>query len=155
MRYFCQMKQLLILSLCILLLASCGNSDLTKPADNGAAGTKKPKTFKAESAQDGIIVFEKTEFDLGTIHKGEKVTAEYRGKNIGDHSVKINGIIVSCECMIAEYPKDPIHPGMEFTIKGTFDSSNMPESQYQKRMAVDVAGEIYKPSLGLNVTVVK
>jgi hypothetical protein len=57
--------------------------------------------------------------------------------------------------MKADYPKDPVHPGQEFTITGHFDSSTMPVAEYQKRFAVVVQGERFSPSLAMNVKVVE
>ncbi len=94
-----------ILVLCFfLILIACGQK---KQAEN----TGKPK-----------IQFTNLEFDFGNITMGEKVSHRFPFKNIGKGDLKIENVISSCGCTVANYDKNPISPNNEGFIEVEFNS---------------------------------
>lgn len=60
--------------------------------------------------------------DFGEIAEdGGKVSHEFKVKNIGSKPLIINNVQASCGCTTPEWPKSPILPGGEGTIKATFN----------------------------------
>ena len=63
-----------------------------------------------------------SEFDFGEIKQGDKVSHNYKIKNIGNADLLISSAKGSCGCTVPEWPQDPIGPGEQANIKVTFDS---------------------------------
>ncbi|MGL2967511.1 DUF1573 domain-containing protein [Flavobacterium sp. XGLA_31] len=78
---------------------------------------------KKESNGTTEVTFETEEHDFGTITQGDKVTYEFKFKNTGNADFIIKDAKGSCGCTVPEYPKDPISPGDEETIKVSFNSA--------------------------------
>ncbi|MCD8193568.1 MAG: DUF1573 domain-containing protein [Tannerellaceae bacterium] len=86
-------------------------------------------TGSAFSQQDGgaVISADVTTHDFGEINeKDGKVTHSFTVKNEGNAPLIITRVIASCGCTTPEWTKEPIAPGKEGTIKGTFDPLNRP-----------------------------
>ena len=82
---------------------------------------------------DGLpqFLFTKIEHDFGKVIQGERVTFAFKFKNSGDADLVIANISATCGCTATEYPKTPIKPGEENTIKVTFDSSGKEGFQHK------------------------
>jgi hypothetical protein len=68
------------------------------------------------------IVFEKPEYDYGTIKDGEKVKYNYKFKNTGKEPLIITDAKGSCGCTVPNWPREPIAPGKSAEINVEFDS---------------------------------
>ncbi len=64
-----------------------------------------------------------------TVQQGDKVETAFRFKNTGDKNLIIARAFGSCGCTVPEYPKDPIAPGAEGTIKVTFNTAGKEAAQ--------------------------
>jgi hypothetical protein len=69
------------------------------------------------------IVFTDTGvYDFGDITEGDTVSRNFKFKNEGEFPLIINNINTSCGCTTPEWPKKPIEPGQESSIKVMFNS---------------------------------
>lgn len=118
------MKGLKIIVFIVLVLAftGCNNSG------NGTISTdviSNPKSASG-SEKDNLpdIQFDRDIFDFGKVVQGEKVTYDFRFKNTGKSDLLISQVNTSCGCTVTQFPKTPIKPGDEGSIRVTFDSEN-------------------------------
>jgi hypothetical protein len=79
-----------------------------------------------------IIEILESEYDFGIIKQGEKATHEYKIKNIGNSDLLITSAKGSCGCTVPEWPREPIKPGNEASIKVTFDSKGKTGKQNKR-----------------------
>jgi len=69
------------------------------------------------------IVFEKPNFDMGTIVQGTKVDHSYTFRNDGGSVLVLTDVRSSCGCTVSkDWPKNPIAPGESGHIAVTYDS---------------------------------
>lgn len=68
------------------------------------------------------LTFQETEHDFGRIIEGETVSFTFKFKNSGKTDLVIADVSTSCGCTVPSYPKTPIRPGEEGTIKVAFNS---------------------------------
>jgi len=73
--------------------------------------------------------------NLGRINEGQKLEVAFRFKNTGDKPLIIQSVRPGCGCTVADYPKEPIAPGGEGEITGSFDSHGR-ENLQRKEIAV-------------------
>jgi len=109
----------LAVSSLLFIVISCNNGEQkTIPVSNGkdSAGTE------ITVGNLPVMVFKADKHDFGTITEGEKVSCVFTFKNEGKSDLLISAAQGSCGCTVPEYPKAPISPGAEGTIKVTFDS---------------------------------
>ncbi|MFH1004640.1 MAG: DUF1573 domain-containing protein [Bacteroidota bacterium] len=71
-----------------------------------------------------IIKFNEVEFDFDTITQGEKVSHDFKFRNLGKSALVISSASASCGCTVTEYPKKPIRSGESAEVNVVFDSSN-------------------------------
>jgi hypothetical protein len=119
---------LLVFSVIVLLLTSCGGSE-SKKYDTGVV--KNPASAqpgKQQSSQPEIR-FERTEHDFGRLVDGEKVSYSYKFTNTGGADLIITQAKGSCGCTVPRFPTIPMKPGESGFIEVTFDSSNRPGFQ--------------------------
>ncbi|MEM7036400.1 MAG: DUF1573 domain-containing protein [Bacteroidota bacterium] len=58
-----------------------------------------------------VIQFEKSEYDLGTVKKGEPAKGRFIFKNVGEAPLVIENVKPSCKCTELIYPEEAIAPG--------------------------------------------
>ena len=85
-----------------------------------------------ENLSQPIVEILDPEFNFGEIKQGEKVSHNYKIKNIGNSDLLISSAKGSCGCTVPEWPKDPIKPGKEANIKVTFDSKGKKGKQAKR-----------------------
>ena len=78
--------------------------------------------------------WDKTEHDFGAIPQGDPVTAEYKFKNMGSTPIILSNVKSTCGCTVPVWPKEPIMPGEEATIKATYNAKN--PGTFTKRITV-------------------
>tara|TARA_B100000965_G_C19517578_1_gene724915 strand:+ start:773 stop:1243 length:471 start_codon:yes stop_codon:yes gene_type:complete len=100
------------------------STDLVK--NNQTIGDKKL------SLSQPIVEILESEFDFGNIRQGDKVSHNYKIKNIGNADLLISSAKGSCGCTVPEWPKDPIKAGNEANIKVTFDSKGKKGKQAKR-----------------------
>ena len=122
----------------ILLLAAAASLSLVS-CQGGASSDAKAATAQAgavpEQAVDSskftsIEWLEQTK-DYGKITEGQKLEVSFRFKNTGDKPLIIESVHPSCGCTVADPPKEPIAPGAEGEIKGSFDSNGKQGEQHK------------------------
>jgi len=118
-----QLIALLLAGLCFGQLA-CDNRQQGESA-KAVASDKMPKmTFK----ETGVHNF-------GTITEGDTIEHLFAFTNTGAYPLIINNITASCGCTTPEWPRKPIEPGEESTIKVRFNSRNK-EGEQNKTVTV-------------------
>jgi len=81
------------------------------------------------------ILFTDNSYDFGLIDEGDVVNTSFEFKNVGDKDLVIKNCTGSCGCTVAEWPKEPIKPGMKGNIKVQFNSTGKRYKQ-QKNITV-------------------
>ncbi|MBC7889242.1 MAG: DUF1573 domain-containing protein [Ferruginibacter sp.] len=61
-------------------------------------------------------------YNFGKVREGEKVTFNFRFKNIGGNPLVITSTSASCGCTVPEKPEKPVLPGETGFIKVVFNS---------------------------------
>jgi len=69
------------------------------------------------------LTFDRLEHDFGKITQGDIVETTFKFKNTGLNDLIITNAKSTCGCTIPEWPKQPIAPGAEESIKVKFNSS--------------------------------
>ena len=114
-------------------LTSCNNNRVTSDVienPNTASG-------KGDLSQLPSFKFEQELHDFGTIMQGETVSYPFIFKNVGKSDLIISDVSTSCGCTVPSFPKNPIHPGQDGTIKVTFNSAG--KHGFQNKNIVIVA----------------
>lgn len=115
------MRTLLLLIAMVVIGVGCDNVD--KHVDAHATESTEPaKTPEADASQLTTIQWIDSVKNLGKINEGQKVEVVFRFKNAGDKPLVIQSVTPGCGCTVADYPKEPIAPGKEAEITGSFDS---------------------------------
>lgn len=123
------MKRYFIL-IFLIVFFSCNNAD--KPA-----GTSKEPAVLAstDTASLTTILWIDSIKNMGRINEGQKLEVAFRFKNTGTRPLIIQSVRPGCGCTVADYPKEPIAPGGEGEITGSFDSQGR-ENLQRKEIAV-------------------
>ena len=79
----------------------------------------------ASSAQAQKLVVKEGEIDCGKVEYFKPATATFKIKNKGSKHMRIDNVRVSCGCLKADYPKDEIAGGGEFTVRLTYDARQL------------------------------
>lgn len=112
------MKNLLFLLLSICWLTACEEME----------GSKKDVVAKENTAEAALTTMQwiDQEKDLGKVNEGQVLEIDYRFKNTGNKPLVIKNVRPGCGCTLVETPKEPIAPGEEGVIKGSFNSQGRP-----------------------------
>ena len=79
----------------------------------------------ASPAQAQKLVVKEGEIDCGKVEYFKPATATFKIKNKGSKHMRIDDVRVSCGCLKADYPKDEIAGGGEFTVRLTYDARQL------------------------------
>jgi hypothetical protein len=126
-------KVLLFAGIIAWSLTACNNgrisSDLIENPNtaNGKGDLSQLPTFK----------FDQEYHDFGKIMQGETVSYPFKFINAGKTDLIIADVSTSCGCTVPSYPKTPIHPGQEGSIKVSFNSAG--KHGFQNKNIVIVA----------------
>ena len=116
------MKKIFLPIMCLSILAACTNQNST--GSKNPTETQEIATVAAvDTANSPVFKFEKEVYDFGEINDGEKVTYDFKFKNIGNSPLIISSATATCGCTIPEYPKEPVAPGAEGLIRVVFNSA--------------------------------
>jgi len=110
--------------------------------DNGMISSdvvNNPNTAsgKTDSSVLPVIQFAEEVHDFGKIIEGETVSYSFKFRNTGKSDLVIADVSTSCGCTVPSFPKDPVHPGKEGSIKVTFNSAG--KRGYQTKNIVVVS----------------
>lgn len=112
------MKRIFLGLAAVSLLLACNPT--AKKVENVVDSTVTTAGF---GSNEPIMKFEEATYDFGKIKQGEKVSNEFKFKNIGKVPLIISDAKASCGCTTPEFTREPIKPGETGTIKVTFDSA--------------------------------
>ncbi len=128
------MKKLFIIAIAVVSFTACKQK--SKLDDKIAAADSTTATSAPISEADAPKVkFEKEIFDFGVIEQGEKVQFDFKFKNTGKMPLIITDATATCGCTVPEYPKEPVKPGEEGTIKVVFNSTGK-EGMQDKQVTI-------------------
>ncbi len=103
----------------VALLSACGaKSGETEAGDN-----------ELKSKIPVITLLSDSTYQFGNIAEGDIVEHDFKFKNDGQFPLIINNVTASCGCTIPEWPREPISPGAESSIKVRFNSKGKPGPQ--------------------------
>jgi Protein of unknown function (DUF1573) len=114
------MKKVFLILFSALAFVACQNSS-NKVETNTTTSTDS--NVLVADADAPKVKVEKAIYDFGTIVQGEKVHYDFKFKNNGKTPLIITDASATCGCTVPEYPKQPIKPGEEGTIKVIFNST--------------------------------
>ncbi|UAB81017.1 DUF1573 domain-containing protein [Marixanthomonas sp. SCSIO 43207] len=142
-------KSILILAvLSAFAFTSCKEKASDKVnEENVAAAADRDAT----AAKFPVMSFEKTEFDFGTIQKGEKVEHLFKFTNTGDAPLVIVNATSSCGCTVPEYSKEAVAPGEEGQLLVKYDGSGT--NQVNKTITIVANTEKGKETLKIKAFV--
>lgn len=131
------MRSFILFAAAAFALQSCagnGNGEATKNdsllstdlVHNPASGG-----INATDARDlPVLTFTAdTTHDFGTIREGEVVEFSFAFRNTGKAPLLVTGASASCGCTVPDYPREPMEPGKEGSIKVSFNSQGKPGHQ--------------------------
>ena len=116
------MKKVFLSIMCLSLLAACTNQNSTV-TENSTDTQELATVATADTTNAPVFKFEKEVYDFGEIKEVEKVTYDFKFKNIGNSPLIISSATATCGCTIPEYPKEPVAPGAEGLIRVVFNSA--------------------------------
>lgn len=111
-------KYTLILAVAMAVFASCGGKT-RKPEVATVPDEITAKVFEMQLS-DSLIMHRRADtLDFGRVREGQVVVRDLKVRNAGDRPMVITHVDVSCGCVEAIYPKDPLKPGDsgDMTIK--------------------------------------
>lgn len=133
------MRNFLALSLLIGLLSACGDSKQQQNDAQGKDGllstelVNNPRSAKGldTAVYNGMptMDFEDTVHHFGTLEEGVKASYSFEFVNNGKTPLIVSAAKGSCGCTVAEYPRDPVHPGTSGIIQVLFDTYGKPGHQ--------------------------
>lgn len=115
------MRFSVIVFLILTFAAACNQKDANKIT----------LTFNSDSTQFTNITWQQQTINFGKIIEGQKLEVAYHFKNTGTKPLIISKVEPGCGCTVAETPTEPIAPGKEGVIKGSFDSDGRVGTQHK------------------------
>lgn len=146
------MKKIFFGALLVVLQVSCNSQ-----ANTNSSSVEEESSAVAVTEDNtavGVIEFENSVYDFGTIKEGKVVEHIFKFKNIGNAPVILAQVSASCGCTTPDYSKEPILPGKEGEVKVSFDSKGQLGKQ-QKIVTVSSNAERSVTTVQLTGTVEK
>jgi hypothetical protein len=114
--------------ICLSWLIACSDAESTAPAAENSS--------TAASEQLTTIEWIEPNKNLGKITEGQVLSIHFKFKNTGENPLVIKSVQPSCGCTVADFPKQPIPPGGEGEITGSFDSNGRLDHQSKDILVV-------------------
>jgi hypothetical protein len=78
-------------------------------------------SFAFSAYSQASFTFEKTDHNFPDVAAGsDTLWYDFKFTNTGSEALQISDVRTSCDCTLAEWPKDVIQPGKSAVIKGGF-----------------------------------
>jgi hypothetical protein len=140
----------------LLSLAACqGGNSTTKDLSATPSGPGLIKEAPVDSSRFTTIEWIEQTRDFGKITEGQKLEVSFRFKNTGDKPLIIESVRPSCGCTVADPPKEPVAPGAEGEIKGSFDSNGKNGDQHKTLFVIANTKGTQEHELAFTVNVQK
>lgn len=120
------MKKIFLSVACLAVFAACNNQNAETSTTTDTIAVASPAVSPEEAP---AFKFEKESYDFGEITEGEKVSYEFKFKNVGKSPLIITSATATCGCTVPEYPKEPVAPGADGVISVVFNSAGKPGMQ--------------------------
>lgn len=120
------MKTISLSLLMAILFTACHTGpdrSAEKVPDSPVNPLLAPPAKAIDSSNFTSITWVDKEINYGTLAEGKKLDVAFHFKNTGDKPLIIESVHPACGCTVAEPPKEPILPGNEGVIKGSFNSA--------------------------------
>lgn len=99
-------------------LLSCGG--------RGKGEAKTETVVQVVALSDSLIVNRRADtVAFGSVRNGESVTRELTIKNVGEKALVITGVDLSCGCVQADYPRQPLLPDGEAVMSLTLETKDL------------------------------
>jgi len=118
-----------IVSLALVMAIAACNGPVKKEVVAGPVAALPEE--KKDTANYTTIQWLDSIKDYGKIAEGQKLEVLYRFRNTGTKPLVIESVRPSCGCTVADPPKEPVAPGAEGEIKGSFDSNGKSGQQHK------------------------
>jgi hypothetical protein len=100
------------------LVAACGG--------RGKAKVEAVEQGQVIALSDSIVEHRRADtIDFGRLRGGELATREFMVKNTGDKALVVIQVDLSCGCVQADYPTQPIMPGQQAPMVLTLDTKDL------------------------------
>lgn len=83
----------------------------------------QPSQTQQQPTSKGELKFDSETHDFGKIPQGKPVTVEFKFTNGGSEPLKINDVVPTCGCTIADFTKTDVKPGGTGLVKLTFNAA--------------------------------
>jgi len=123
------MKKVLFGLVIVGMLSACGGTETYKDQSTAnMVGTAPAVSSAAPSAAVDpatapVMKFDQDSFNFGKITQGDSVVHQFNFTNVGKTPLIITDAVATCGCTKPEWPKGPIQPNAQGTIKVTFHST--------------------------------
>ena len=139
---------LLCSALSLLSMAAVFTADVSYGASRQ---TSSNKSRQLNNEPSGVISFEKAGIDFGAIKRGQKVSASFPFKNIGQGALTIQGVQAACNCTTSDTAKGKTFgPGETGNLEVIFDSTDY-SGKVSKAITV-ITNERSMPDRTLTIT---
>jgi hypothetical protein len=101
-------------------------------------------------AQAELTIDGERDYNMGTFNEGEEAVHVFTFTNTGTTNLVIEDVRTTCSCTVSDWPKYPILPGKQGSIKVTFDT-NGKSGTYAK--GVNIFSNAGETNLIVQVTV--
>ncbi|HEY9178501.1 MAG TPA: DUF1573 domain-containing protein [Flavipsychrobacter sp.] len=133
------MRNFVALSLLTIVLVACGDSNQSKSDAQEKDGLLSADLVTNPHSAKGLdtaiynqlptMDFEDTVHHFGNLEEGVKASYSFEFVNNGKTPLIVSAAKGSCGCTVAEYPRDPVHPGASGIIQVLFDTYGKPGHQ--------------------------
>lgn len=108
----------------LALLFTIGSVTLSLAQQTEANGSLAPdvQSTKTEKKKSGAVIWDKLEYDFGTIKQDVPAKAVFKLKNKTKLPLLLTTVQASCGCTATGYSKEPIKPGKSTEISATYNA---------------------------------
>jgi hypothetical protein len=124
------------LMICLFILVACNDTHDTADTTASNEESKQVSNPAGDTANYTTVRWIDSVENLGVLTKGENKEISFRFVNTGDKPLFIISANPGCGCTVADYPKEPIQPGEEGTIKAGYDTKNQHVGAFHKSISV-------------------
>jgi len=120
------MKKVLFGLAIVGMLSACGGTETYKDQNAAGAAALAVSTGTTSASVDpataAVMKFDQDSYSFGKIVQGDSVVHQFKFINTGKSPLIITDATATCGCTKPEWPKEPIQPNAEGSIKVTFHS---------------------------------